>query len=82
MTSADPEDRKREESALRGFDLGQRSRICFAVVAATSCIFEKFSQKLWPLNSSCPAARSHRALRLTGEEDTYSNAPYCTMVGK
>jgi len=62
MTSADPEDRKREESALRGFDLGQRLRICFVAVVATSCIFEKFSQKLGPpLNSSCPIAKPHRA---------------------
>lgn len=63
MTSADPEDRKREESALRGSYLGQRSRICFIAVAMTSCIFEKFSQKLRSLDLTRPVQpRDHTRL--------------------
>jgi len=61
MTSADPDDRKREESALRGSDFGQRSRICFVAVAATSCIFEKFPKNFGP--STRPVqSRNHTEL--------------------
>ena len=82
MTSADPEDRKREESALRGSDLGQRSRICFVAVVATSCIFEKFSQNLWFLNSSCPVARLHRALSLYEMDSTTSLPPHISHIDR